>query len=53
MSTFNAATVLAGKSQSDSLGEALEMMDPAPAGVGVFEIEDGSDVWEVCGYFFR
>ncbi len=51
MSTFNAATVLAGKSQSDSLGEALEMMDPAPAGVGVFEIEDGSDVWEVCGYF--
>ena len=51
MSTFNAATVLPGKSQSDSLGEALEMMDPAPAGVGVFEIEDGSDVWEVCGYF--
>ena len=51
MSTFNAATVLAGKSQSDSLGEALEVMDPAPAGVGVFEVEDGSDVWEVCGYF--
>ena len=26
-------------------------MEPAPIGVGVFEIEDGSGIWEVGGYF--
>jgi len=26
-------------------------MDPEPIGVGVFEIEDGSGLWEVGGYF--
>jgi ribosomal protein L11 methyltransferase len=29
----------------------MERMDPAPTGVGVFEIEDGSGLWEVGGYF--
>ena len=32
-------------------GEALERLEPAPGGVGVFEIEDGSGRWEVGGYF--
>ena len=26
-------------------------MDPEPTGVGVFEVEDGSGIWEVGGYF--
>ena len=26
-------------------------MEPAPTGVGVFEVEDGSGLWEVGGYF--
>ena len=28
-------------------GGAMEAMDPAPEGVGVFEMEDGSGLWEV------
>ena len=28
-------------------------MDPEPTGVGVFEIEDGSGLWEVGGYFLE
>ncbi|MGR3433610.1 MAG: 50S ribosomal protein L11 methyltransferase, partial [Shimia sp.] len=30
---------------------ALERLDPAPTGVGVFEMEDGSGLWEVGAYF--
>ncbi len=33
------------------LGEAMEGMTPEPTGVGVFEMEDGSGLWEVGGYF--
>ncbi|WP_121062962.1 50S ribosomal protein L11 methyltransferase [Chachezhania antarctica] len=51
MSTYSALTTLAGKAQAEILGEAMETLDPAPGGVGVFEIEDGSGLWEVGGYF--
>jgi len=33
------------------LAEALEKLDPEPSGVGVFEMEDGSALWEVGAYF--
>jgi hypothetical protein len=32
-------------------GEALETLEPEPVGVGVFELEDGSGLWEVGAYF--
>ncbi|MDV4145745.1 50S ribosomal protein L11 methyltransferase [Shimia sp. FJ5] len=51
MPTFTAFTTLAGKAPADSLGEAMERLQPEPTGVGVFEIEDGSGLWEVGGYF--
>lgn len=51
MPTFTALTTLEGKTQAEALGEAMERLDPAPTGVGVFEIEDGSGLWEVGGYF--
>ena len=51
MPTFTALTTLRGEGPAQGLGEALEMMDPAPTGVGVFEVEDGSGFWEVGGYF--
>ena len=51
MPTFTALTTLAGKATAEALGEALERLDPAPTGVGVFEIEDGSGQWEVGSYF--
>ena len=51
MPTFTAFTTLAGKSQAEALGEALEELDPMPMGVGVFEIEDDSGLWEIGGYF--
>jgi len=51
MTSWTALTTLSGKARAEALGEALEGLDPAPTGVGVFEMEDGSGRWEVGGYF--
>ncbi len=51
MPTFTAFTTLRGQERAHALGAALEELDPTPSGVGVFEIEDGSGLWEVGGYF--
>ncbi len=51
MPTFTALTTLNGKKAAEGLGEAMERLDPEPTGVGVFEVEDGSGLWEVGGYF--
>ena len=51
MPTFSALTTLRGRDPATALGDALEALDPAPTGVGVFELEDGSGLWEVGGYF--
>ena len=51
MPTFTALTTLIGKEPAEQLALALEGMAPEPTGVGVFEIEDGSGLWEVGGYF--
>lgn len=53
MPTFTALTTLTGKDQAEALGEAMERLIPEPTGVGVFEVEDGSGLWEVGGYFIE
>lgn len=51
MPTFTALTTLSGKENAQALGEAMERLDPEPTGVGVFELEDDSGLWEIGGYF--
>ncbi|MFW8637037.1 50S ribosomal protein L11 methyltransferase [Cribrihabitans pelagius] len=51
MPTFTALTTLTGKAQAEALGEAMERLTPEPTGIGVFELEDGSGLWEVGAYF--
>ncbi len=51
MPTWTALTTLTDKDPAEALGEALEDLDPTPTGVGVFEMEDGSGLWEVGAYF--
>lgn len=51
MPTWTALTTLPGLEAAEALGEAMELLDPTPTGVGVVEIEDGSGLWEVGGYF--
>ena len=53
MPTFTALTTLMGKEQAEALGNAMERLVPEPTGVGVFEVEDGSGLWEIGGYFIE
>jgi len=51
MPTFTALTTLPGKDKAEALGLALEDIVPEPTGIGVFEMEDGSGLWEIGAYF--
>ena len=51
MPTYSALTTLTGEDAANALATAVEKMNPAPIGVGVFEIEDDSGLWEVGTYF--
>ena len=51
MPTYTALTTLPDEARANALGEALEALEPEPVGVGVFELEDGSALWEVGAYF--
>ena len=53
MPTYTALTTLPGEEAAETLAEAIEAMQPEPTGVGVFEIEDGSGLWEVGAYFLE
>lgn len=51
MPTFSALTTLADRARAEALAAALERLDPEPTGVGCFELEDGSGLYEVGAYF--
>lgn len=51
MATWTALSVTRGRTAAEALAEAGEDLTPEPVGSGVFEIEDGSDCWEVGLYF--
>lgn len=51
MPTYTALTTLMGEDEAVALANAVERMTPEPIGVGVFEIEDDSGLWEVGAYF--
>ncbi|WP_370269673.1 50S ribosomal protein L11 methyltransferase [Nioella sp.] len=53
MPTWTAFTKIDDKTRAEALGEAMEELEPEPTGVGVFEIEDGSGLWEIGGYFIE
>ena len=53
MPTFTALTTLPGEAAALALSAALEKLTPEPTGVGVFEIEDNSGLWEVGAYFLE
>lgn len=53
MTTYSALTTLSGEDAAQALAAAMEKMTPAPIGVGVFEIEDDSGLWEVGCYFLE
>jgi ribosomal protein L11 methyltransferase len=53
MPTYTALTTIDGEEAAIALSEAIERMTPEPIGVGVFEIEDESGLWEIGAYFLE
>ena len=51
MPTYSALTTVLGEARANAIGMALEQLDPTPVGVGVFEIEDDSGLWEIGVYY--
>ncbi|PUB18531.1 50S ribosomal protein L11 methyltransferase [Yoonia sediminilitoris] len=51
MTTYTALTTLSGEDAAYRLADDLEAVTPEPTGIGVFEVEDGSGLWEVGAYF--
>lgn len=51
MTTFSAFTTLHGAGAAQALADAMERLNPVPTAVGTFDLEDGSGIWEVGGYF--
>ena len=48
---WTAFATIENERDAQSLAEALERMEPAPVGIGCFEIDEDDDLWEVGGYF--
>jgi ribosomal protein L11 methyltransferase len=53
MPTYSALTTVPGEAPANAIASALERLEPAPVGVGVFEIEDDSGLWEVGAYYLE
>ena len=49
--TYTALTTTDGEARARALADSLEALEPEPTGIGVFEVEDGSGLWEVGAYF--
>lgn len=53
MLTYSAIAKTRGLAAAEALASACEALTPEPTGVGTFEIEDGSGLWEVAAYFLE
>ncbi len=51
MLTYAALTTLTDRDRAQALADAMETLTPAPTGVGMMEVEDGSGLWEIGAYF--
>ncbi len=51
MISYSALTIAPDEDVAAALCEDLEALTPEPTGTGIFEVEDGSGLWEVGAYF--
>ncbi len=51
VTNFVAFSTLTGEPAAQSLALALEDLNPAPQGVGTFEADEASALWEISAYF--
>ncbi len=53
MTTYSALTTVPGEARANAIAQSLEQLEPVPVGVGVFEIEDDSGLWEIGAYYLE
>ncbi|MBL4927183.1 50S ribosomal protein L11 methyltransferase [Fuscibacter oryzae] len=53
MTTYSALTTVPGEAHANAIAQSLEQLEPTPVGVGVFEIEDDSGLWEIGAYYLE
>lgn len=51
MPVFMAVTTISGESEAAALASRIENDVPGLSGIATCEVEDGSGVWEITGYF--
>ena len=51
MPIFTATTTLPDQTRAEALADAVETLDPVPYGIGVFEVEDGSGLYEIGAHW--
>ena len=51
MNNYTVITQTNDEYQANIIGSSLEKMNPNPMGVGIFQIEDGTGMWEIGGFF--
>ena len=51
MPIFTSTTTLPDQTRAEALADAVETLDPVPYGIGVFEVEDGSGLYEIGAHW--
>ena len=51
MNSFSVIAAVSGQKKASEIAEVLERLTPEPMGIGVFEIDEISEEWEVSAFF--
>ena len=51
VNTYTAFTKVIGQNLARLLRDKVELLDPKPIGVGIFEVDEASELWELGVYF--
>ena len=51
MNSFSVIAAVSSQKKAREIAEVLERLTPEPMGIGVFEIDEMSEEWEVSAFF--
>jgi ribosomal protein L11 methyltransferase len=51
MDTYTVFAICSCEETANIIGSSLEKLNPIPVGIGIFELENQSDKWEIGAYF--
>ena len=51
MATYTVFAISSSEEKANTIGSSLEKLNPEPVGIGIFELENNSNYWEIGAYF--